>query len=141
MAILSAFAVCYGVSASNAKHTTDKFTVENINGEVILSNFDKDIASYVGHQSSYTATGTHESTSLTINVGPGEYGIVGGSKVFYFDDFYTVVGPGTYTFQVTDGFAEVVNSKYAAKQWQYRLWQTQKNKWSLKGTYNTLLKW
>lgn len=116
-----------------------KFSVKyDCRGKVVMSNFDSDIGSYES-EGVYQSTGSG-TKSISYYVCPQQIAIVGGYKMNGLEKgIYKVVGPGTYTESITDGFVVVVDKSVAAKEWQFRLYQVKQNKWAIKYFWGTYL--
>lgn len=107
-------------------------------GKVVMNNFDSDISKYKP-DGVYQETGS-KTKDITYYVCPRQIAIVGGYKVNGLSGgVYKLVGPGTYTDTITDGFVMVVDKSVAAKEWQFRLYQVHQNKWAIKYFWGTNL--
>jgi len=92
---------------------------------------------YVPHPNFYVETGVQgQEYTWTLVVHDNEVGIVGGWSVDKQDQgTYKAFGPGTYTITIVDGFALIIEEKWAKEEWLFRLEQAKQYGWACNNIY------
>lgn len=86
----------------------------------------------VGNPISYSTTGTNGSKKIVLDIPNGEIAIVGGYTINKeTSGSYKAVGPGHYSFDITDGFWLITTSDLAHDEWNFRIQEAYDNNWAL----------